>query len=103
MKLRDGLALCWRETAIEAVAAVGHVEQKLRRREPLAAGLGEIVAQLDKVLHAHAVDIRNRAPGEWRKTEAENRTDIGLAHVSDDLLLDTTRGFQRLDPEQPAL
>ena len=50
-----------------------------------------------KALRPHHVDIGERAAGERRKAEAEDRADIGLAHVGDDALLDTARRLERLD------
>src|SRR5215472_6485277 len=81
--LGDGFTFCWREAAIKRLALVGHLDEKLRRLEPLPASFGEIVAHLDEILHTHAVNVRNSSTGKRCKTEAENRTDVGFAHVGD--------------------
>src|SRR6516165_10824958 len=86
--LRDGFALCWREAAIKRLALVCQIEEKLRRLEPLPVSCGEIVEHLDEILHAHAVYVGDSSAGERRKSETENRTDIGFAHVGDHLVLD---------------
>src|SRR5262249_12153978 len=100
--LGDDFTLCRREAAIKRLAFICHVDKKLRWLEPLPASFGEIVAHLDEILHTHAVNVRNGSTGKRCKTEAENRTDIGFAHVGDDPLLDATRRFQRLNAEEPA-
>ena len=61
------------------------------------------LAQLDEALRAHHVDVGQRAAGERREAEAEDRADIGLAHVGDDALLDAARGFQRLHHQEAVL
>src|SRR5690348_18225205 len=71
--------------SIKRLAFVRHVDEKLRRLESLPAGLGEIVAHLDKILHTHTVNVRNSSTGKRCKTEAENRTDVGRSeeHTSE--------------------
>src|ERR1700733_7127134 len=90
-----------REAAVERLALFRHVEQELAGFEAVAMKLGELVAQRDKGLGAHAVDIGNGAAGERRKAEAQDRADVGFAHVGDDALLDAAGGFQRLHRQQP--
>ena len=93
-----------REAAVEGLAlgrpcrsaACGGV----KRGPYLASSLS---AQLDEVLGAHAVDVGQRAAGERREAEAEDRADIGLAQVGDDALLDSARGFQRLHHQEALL
>jgi len=41
--------------------------------------------------------------GERRKAEAEDRADIGFAHIGDHAFLDAARGFERLDRQQAVL
>src|SRR5215510_9432404 len=92
-----------REPPVEGVVFRGHVDEQLCRREAITAGLFQTLAQLDEGLRAHHVDIGQRTAGERREAEAENRADIGLAHVGDDALLDAARGLERLDGEQTLL
>ena len=54
----------------------------------VAVFLLQPLAQLDEALRPHHVDIGQRAAGERREAEAEDRADIGLAHVGDDALLE---------------
>jgi hypothetical protein len=54
------------------------------------------VAQLDKVLGAHEVDVGQRPAGERREAEAEDRADIRFPRIGDDMILDRARGFHRL-------
>ena len=58
---------------------------------------------IDEILRAHHVDVGQRAAGERRKAEAEDRADIGLAHVGEHVLLEAARGLQRLNAEQALL
>ena len=68
-----------REAAVEGLALRRHLDQQLRRREARAVFGLELVAQLDELLRAHEVDVGQRAAGERREAEAEDRADIGLA------------------------
>ena len=52
---------------------------------------------------AHAVDVGERAAGEGREAEAEDRADVRLARVGDDAFLERARRLQRLHREQPLL
>ena len=61
------------------------------------------MAQRDEILRAHEVDIGQRAAGEGGKAEAEDRADIGLAHIGDDVILDRARGFHRLHHQEALL
>ncbi len=61
------------------------------------------MAQRDKILGAHEVDIGQRAAGERGKAKTQNRADIGLAHVGDDVIFDRARGFHRLHDEKALL
>src|ERR1700689_2335221 len=99
----DGLARLWREAAIERLALFRHVGEELAGLEAVAMVLRELVAQRHESLRAHAVDIGDSAAGERRKAEAEDRADIGFAHVGDDALLDAAGGFERLYRQQPRL
>src|SRR5579863_880453 len=101
--LRNRQALRRRKAAIERLAFFRHVVKELARLETLAAFLGESVAEIDKGFRSHAVDIGNGAAGERGKAEAEDRADVGFAHVGDDLLLDAPGGFERLDRQEPTL
>src|SRR3954453_21980390 len=85
-----------RETPIEGLALLGHINEQLRRRKARAVFFLELLAEVDEGLRAHHVDVGQRAAGVRRKTEAEDRADVGLAHVGDDLLLEGTRGLDRL-------
>src|SRR4029077_11684260 len=102
MELRDGFTLCWREAAIKRLALFRHVGEKLRRLESLPASFGEIVPRSDKSVPPNAVNVRNIPAGKRRKAEAENRTDIGLAHIGHDPILDIARRFKRLNAKQAA-
>src|SRR5688572_28288998 len=93
--LRRRLALVRREALVEGLAVLGHVEQQLGRLEALAELLLEALAQLDELLSAHHVDIGERAARERREAEAEDRADVGLAHVRDDAILHGACGFHR--------
>jgi len=42
-------------------------------------------------------------PPGTREAEAEDRADIGLAHVGDDVILDGARGFHRLHDKKTLL
>ena len=88
-----------REPAVEGLALRRHVAQQLAaasKRGPYFAC--ELVAQLDEGLRAHAVDVGERAAGERREAEAEDRADIGLARIGDDALL---HACARLPPPAP--
>ena len=52
---------------------------------------------------AHEVDIGQRAAGERREAEAEDRADIGLALIGDDVILHRARGFHRLHHQEALL
>ena len=77
--------------------------QQLRRREARAVFGLELVAEFDELLRAHEVDIGQRAAGERRKAEAEDRADIGLAQIGDDMILHRAGGFHRLHHEKALL
>src|SRR6516162_532676 len=82
--LGDGFTLCWREAAIKGLASVRHIDEKLRRLEPLAVSRGESVAHLDEILHTHAVNVRNGSPGKRREANAEKPAlDLGNVDVVD--------------------
>src|ERR1700676_5251603 len=70
-----------REAAVERLALRRHLLQEFRRGEARAVFGLELVAQRDEILRPHEVDIGQRAAGKRRKAEAEDRTDIGFAHV----------------------
>ena len=61
---------------------------------------GQSVAQFDEDLYAHAVDIGQGAARERRETEAENRADIGLARIGDNMLREGARGLHCLRHEE---
>ena len=63
----------------------------------------KLLAQRDELLRAHHVDVGERAARIGRVAEAEDRADIGLAHVGEHAFLEAARGFQRLDREQAML
>jgi hypothetical protein len=89
--------------AVEGLALGGHLLEQLRRREARAVFLLEGVAERDEVLGAHEVDVGQRAAGERREAEAEDRADVRLAHVGDDVILDGARRFQRLHHQEAVL
>src|SRR5205823_12389601 len=91
------------ETAVERVAGLRHLDQELRRPVAHAAALLIETASGDEIRQSHAVDVAQRATGEWRKAEAQDGADIGFAHVGQHVLLETARGLKRLDEEQPLL
>ena len=62
-----------------------------------------LLAQLDELLRAHHVDVGQRAAGVRRKAAAEDRADVGLAHVGDHLLLEGARGLHRLRHQEALL
>src|SRR5262245_63759102 len=92
-----------REARIEALALRRHLEQELVRLEALAVLLRELLAQRDELPRAHHVDVGERAARIGRVAEAEDRSDIRLAHVGQHVLLEAARGFERLDREQARL
>src|SRR5476649_992823 len=94
------LALVRREAAIEGVALGGEIEQERRRLEARAVFLFQRLAQFDELLRSHHVDVGQRAAGERRKAETQDRAHIGLAHVGDHALLEGARGFQRLHDQE---
>ena len=86
--------------AIKRLAVRRHFAQQGRRRETRAMPGGQCVAQFDEGLYAHAVDIGQGPAGERREAKAEDRADIGLARVGDDMLRDGARGLHRLYDEE---
>ena len=76
--------------------------QQLRRLELRAVFLLQRLGELDELLRAHAVDVGQRAAGEGREAEGEDRADIGLARIGDDAFLHDARRFQR-DGDEEAL
>src|SRR6185312_2920784 len=92
-----------RKAAVEGFALGGHLFEKLRRREARAVFGLELAAELDEVFRPHEVDIGQRAASERRKAESEDRADVGLARVDDDVILDRARGFHGLHHEEALL
>src|SRR5205807_2231082 len=84
-----------REAAVEGLALGGHVDQKLWRGEARAVFGLELMAELDEFLRAHKIDVGQRTTGKRRKAKPEDRADIGLAHIGDDMILHGARGFHR--------
>ena len=81
-----------------------HVDEQLRRAQSAPRmSVSSRRHSSTKRLRPHHVDVGERAAGERRKAEAEDRADIGLAHVGEHALLDAARGLERLDGEQPLL
>src|SRR6185369_5988823 len=76
-----------REAAVEGLAPSRHVFQQLWRREARAVFRFQPVAELDEFSRAHEVDIGQRAAGERCKAKTEDRADIGLARIGDDVVL----------------
>ena len=70
------------------------------RLETLAKTLREAITERDECLGAHAVNHRERTAGEWRKTETEDRADIRLAWVGDDVLLNRAGRLECLRREK---
>src|SRR6266480_7218429 len=62
-----------REAAVERLALGRHLDQEFRRGEARAVFGLQSLAQLDEFFGAHEVDIGQRAAGEWRKAEAQDR------------------------------
>ena len=46
MELRDSFTLGWCEAAIKGLALVRHVDEELRRFEPVAVSLGEVITDV---------------------------------------------------------
>src|SRR5690242_15766650 len=82
-----------REAAVEGLVPRRHVFQQLWRGEARAVFGFKLVAELDEFSRAHEVDIGQRAAGERREAETEDRADIGLARIGDDVILHRARGF----------
>src|SRR3954468_9445828 len=76
-----------REAAVEGLVSRRHIFQQFRRGEARTVFGFESVAELDELSRTHEVDIGQRAAGERRKAEAEDRADIGLARIGDDVVL----------------
>src|SRR6266566_2555545 len=89
-----------REAAVKRLVLRGHVDQELRRCEPRTVFPLELQAQFDERLRAHEIDVGQRAAGEWREAEAEDRTYVRLARIGDDMILHGARGFHRLYYEE---
>src|SRR5438270_3607579 len=85
---------------VKALALARHLDEQLVRLEALAVFLRELFAQRDELLDAHHVDVAEGPAGVRRVPKAEDRADIGLAHVGEHALLEAARGFERLDREQ---
>src|SRR2546423_7533769 len=99
-RLRRLLLPLGREARIKALAPGGHLDEQLVRLEALAVFLRELFAQRDELTCAHHVDVGQRAARIGRVAEAEDRADVGFAHVGEHALLEAARGLQRLDREQ---
>src|SRR6185312_16895038 len=99
-KSRRRFLLSAAEALVEAFVRVGEIEQQTVGREALAVALLEQAAEIDEFARAHHVDPRERAAGIGREAEAEDRADIRLAHVGQNLLLEAAGRLQRLDTEQ---
>ena len=61
------------------------------------------MAQLDELLRAHEVDVGQRAAGERREAEPEDRADIRLTRIGNDMILHGARSLHRLHHEEPLL
>src|SRR5262245_58227662 len=92
-----------RKQLVETLAFGRDLDQERRRFEALAVFRFKLAALLNESLRAHHVDIAERAARIGRKTEAQNRADVGLAHVGEHMFLKATRRLQRLDAEQALL
>src|ERR1700677_3167732 len=101
--MRSRRLLFRRVLAVEALALGRHLPQAAARREARTVLAGEFLRPCDERLRAHAVDQRDRAAGERREAEAEDRADVGLAGVGDDALLHAARGLQRLREQEAVL
>src|SRR4051794_22796617 len=82
-----------REAAVEGLPFRGHLFQQLWGREARAVFRFKPAAQLDEFFRSHEVNIAQRTPGERRKAEAEDRADVGLARIGDDVILYGPRGL----------
>src|SRR5581483_7257052 len=91
------------EALIEGLVLCREIGEQLVRGKTRPILFFKLAALGDEVLRTHHVDPRQRAAGEWRKAEAEDRADVGLAHVGEHLLLEAARGLERLDAEQAQL
>src|SRR6266702_6995979 len=102
-KRTSGSRLLRREATVEGFSLRSHLLEKFRRGEARAVLRFELVAELDEFLRAHEVDVGQRAAGERREAEAEDRADISLARIGDDVILHRARGFYRLHHQETLL
>src|SRR4051812_9683413 len=92
-----------REAAVEGFSLRGHLLEELRRGEARAVFRFQLVAKLDELLGTHEVDVGQRATGERREAEAEDRADIRLTRIGDDVVLHRARGLHRLHHQEALL
>ena len=75
---------------------LSEIDEQLGGRKARAVFLLERAAQRHELLGSHHVDIGHHAAGIGREAPAEDRADIGFAHVGHHFFLEGARGFHRL-------
>src|SRR5262249_55507075 len=76
------------EPPVEGLALRGHLDEEPRGRKAQPVFLGQRLTQRDEFLRPHHVNIGERAARERREAEPEDRANIGLAYVGEDVLLE---------------
>src|SRR4030081_3690800 len=69
------------EAPIKGFLRLRHIHDDFRRRKTFSVFLPELFAKRDEICRAHPVDITQRAAGEGREAEADDRADVRLARV----------------------
>src|SRR5690554_2544479 len=80
--------------AVEGLAGGGHLAQPLGGGVERPQLLGEAVGQLDEGLHAHGIDIAQRAAAEGREADAVDQRHVRLGGAGDDVILQAAHGLQ---------
>src|ERR1700729_3060951 len=87
------------------LSALGPLDQRRGRREPLAIALGELAGAGYEAGQTPvvSVDVLQDAAGPARETDAHDRTDVGIGDGFDHALLQAPDRLDRLDEQHPLL
>src|SRR5664279_4619798 len=89
------------EAPVKSPSCVRHVQENFWRREALSKFAAQPLAKRNESGGAHRIDIAQCAAGEGREAKADDRTNVRLARIGDDAILDRPRGLDCLGHEKP--
>jgi len=78
---------------MEFLAALGHVNHKLTRRELRSILLGEAVHHANVVIHADGVEVAERSSTERSESGSEDEANVANDGVGNDLVLQAHNGL----------